>query len=231
MKTTKIYATYLEWQFRENGRPELFNAAFDYDTWLMRLTRQQCYRWPTLHFTADDHHDTILEILQQTINAKTIKACRAEDDPIKYFGGMFKMRLVTKLKNLLGREQKHRYQSSSDERTHTEWVDAHAATQVEHEGEVTLLLEELRSYLSAQKEAKYFLAIFNSMLAGMQNNEIASKLGVSAPAITRYYQRMLQALLRFGEESGNEHFQTVLMPYLETRRGGAVAARPSQRPQ
>jgi hypothetical protein len=176
-------------------------------------------KWPTLHLNPDDKHDLMMDVMAQVVTPQTVRACRKEDDPIKYFGGMFNMRILTALKNLMGREKKHLHQPAGDDRDKAEWIDSQTqGTDPHHEIEYSQLVKGLRAYLLKQPQSKYFGPIFDCLLRGDKNNEVAAKLGVSAPIITRNLQLMKVAMLEYAKQTKNATLQTLITQIFNQRK-------------
>lgn len=207
-----------KWQFTRNRRPELFDPNFNYDK-LFSGIAAKCFSRSPVHFDQDEKQDFIFDVLNQILTPETIKKAEPGKDPISYFGGMFQMRMMTALKNRVTRELKRKRQNPGDDRTQDEFLEQSGPTVNPHDDvDLKALTRDLINFLAKKTEGKYYVPIFQGLLTGKSNKEVAQELGVSPPIVTRYLQRMQQAIIEFANKTDNDTLLRVMEEVMKTKK-------------
>lgn len=211
--------------FTRAGRAKDFPDV-DYDRAFKAIAGKMFSKFPISGGLDDaDKDDLILDTFLQVVTAKTIKDYDATKDPISYFGGMFQLRMTNELKSLVTqrvREVKNPNKPDSD-LTDEEFFDL-VDTRHQHVNPTTdeidfkELTRELINHLKTKPEGKYFVPMFNMLAQGYSNKEVAEELKVSPAIVSRYLDRMKQAILEYARKSGNQLLYALMSEYLGKRK-------------
>lgn len=209
--------------FKKAGRLKDFDETADYDRVFKGIAAKMFAKFPGALDDADKD-DMILDTFLQVVTTKTIKDYDPERDPISYFGGMFQMRLTNELKSLVKqriREVKNPNNPDSDlsDEEFFDMVDTRQRVDpTTDEIDFRQLTTDLVRYLKSKPEGKYFVPMFNLLAQGYSNKEVAEELKVSPAIISRYLERMKQAILEYARKTGNQLLYSLMSEYLGKRK-------------
>lgn len=202
----KVISALFQWQFKRAGRPELFDARFDYDKLFTALAAKAFGKYPVLRgLGSEDRADIVQDVLHQILNAKTIKEMDGEKDPIKYFGGMFQMRMLTACLNRSRREQMRKHKPVTDERNDEEWMDSKAPVQTPHdELDYKQMVEGLFGYIKSKNlGSDTAIKVLKLCLQQKKSNEIARELGISPASVSKTFLRLGELVKEYAKKTDN----------------------------
>lgn len=215
---SNLIGQFFKFMLTKYGKPQLFDPSKNYDSLFIGLAKKYVAKYP-FHLDEDGLYDMIMDVLHQVVTPATIQAADPSRDSISYFGGMFSMRVKTWLVNENARRKKQQWKPGGDERTDDEWMDANTKPgQTEHDLDYNDLLKDLTAFLGKQPEAKYFLPIFKGYLEGRSSQEMGTQLKVSPTAVSRYTQRLKEAIIKYAQQSDNKDLLTMMQSMLKQRK-------------
>lgn len=211
--------------FARAGRAKDFPDV-DYDKAFKAIAGKMFSKFPGGAASLDDadRDDLILDTFLQVVTTKTIKDYDATRDPISYFGGMFQLRMTNELKALVTQRVREVKNPNKDDNdlTDEEFFDMvdhrQKVNPVTDEIDYRELIRELLNHLRSKPEGKYFVPMFNLLAQGYSNKEVAEELKVSPAIISRYLERMKQAILEYARHTGNQLLYALMSEYLGKRK-------------
>lgn len=207
-----------KFQLAKGGKGALYDKSFDYDKLFAGLAGKY-FRKSPVNLDAEDKTDLIVDVLNQILTPATVKALDADRDPIKYFGGMFEMRMQSAMRDWVTRRLRE-VKNQNSEMTDDEFFDhmddrKHSLFDQVH---FVDMVKQLSKFLAAKPEGKYYVPMFAMLQQGYSNTEVAKELNVSPAIVTRYLQRMKDAILEFAKKTNNSLLFDLMSEYLGKRK-------------
>jgi DNA-directed RNA polymerase specialized sigma subunit len=219
---SNLIKTFIEDQFEKVGRSEDFDDTFDYDRIFKGIAGKLARSTPW-SVPRDVLEDMIKDSLLKVVNEKTVKKYDEKKDPIKFFGGMFQLKMITAMKQWNSRRMKEiRKPRNEDDFPDSKQTDFLRNKYHQEEGpdqivEYKVLLEGLKKHFERKPE-KHLNSMLDMMLQGFKGKEMAEELKVSPSIVSRWVGRMKNYILEYAQTTRNGLLLNLMSEKLMKRR-------------
>lgn len=227
---------FFKWLLSTNPKtryPELWeaiqNTGVNLDSLFKGLASKQV---GGLRFKPDreEIEDMIQDVLMQVVTEKTIKAWDGKADPVKYFGGMFSLRMINQVRDWVTRktrEEQEMGDSDDEERgTRQDELDRRDTrldtndNPLEGYVQTRDLLKGLSNFFKTkpQNQQEWLIPMLSDLIEGYSLTDIADNLGVSKTILSRRLAYLGQYIGEYAQKTGNELLKNLLQKYLLSKK-------------
>ena len=225
---------------RKVGKEKDLNPALDYDKIFRGIARNMFAR-AYIQIPEEDREDLLMDCLLRTITPETVSKFDPTRDPIKYFGGMLQLNLMSAIKTYTTRHMKNVKPKNDLDMTSEEFQDfldsktTNTPKQNVHNVvEYNILVDGIKKFLEKQRDGHYMTQLFDLSLQGYPSKEIAQKLvqpngtvGVSPAIVSRHFVRLKEYLLEYADETGNDLLWNLVEDMATKRHASSLMPSPA----
>lgn len=223
----KLIAELFRSEFRKLKKEDLIPADIDLNKVFKQIS-ESVFRKAPLNIDADDKEFMVLEALAQVVTRDTISKFDSEKDFVKYFGGMFQLRLITLAKQhvtrLIREQNESQYGGDDDARSILESHSPLDSKTPEKEVSYDKMLKEINTLLNRESSKKILVPLFNLLLEGHSNTEVAEILNISKGAVSQNLDKLRDFLKEYAIHSNNTLLAHLLVEFGKYKKHSRIGS-------
>jgi hypothetical protein len=218
---------------RKAGKLEAFDPKVDYDRAFLNMSRKFFNRAP-IRIDAQDQEDLILNALFEAAQPKNLRVYDPKkSDIIKFLGNFFQQRLINELRKFVKiqlKEQKQKDESEFTEEEQLEFKRQKTEPRKEGPGEILEfkdLVKSLTDFIARFSRKKgvgnvRLVPIFNLLMKGKSNTEMARALKVGNKTITDDLVKLKKLIVEYAKRQDNTLLESLMKKRFDIKSNEAA---------